>query len=77
MNSVEEMHERLDWDFITHTLGEVLGSKAEMIRQKARELGHMYVGNLPPGREQSQAITNLETSLFYAIAALARIKEQV
>ena len=77
MNSVEELHERIDWDLTSHQVGEVYSSKTEVMRQKAREFAHLIAGNCPEGREQSLALTHIEIALFYGIAGIARIKDQL
>lgn len=42
------------------------------IREKAKELAFLIVASTPPSREQSVALTNLETATFWANAAIAR-----
>lgn len=47
----------------------------ELIRSKCKELGHLLNDSLPACRESSLAITNLEQTMFWANAAVARPKE--
>lgn len=42
------------------------------LREKYKELAHMIVDLTPTGREQATALTNLETSSFWANASIAR-----
>ena len=62
----------LDQQFTYHPPQPNQLPRYEAIRQKARELAELYVTSTPPSREQSLAITNLQTSAFWANAAIAR-----
>lgn len=42
------------------------------IRDKAKELAYMIKDTTPASREQSVALTQLETAVFWANAAIAR-----
>lgn len=42
------------------------------IRGKARELAELILETTPKSREQSVALTELETAIFWANAAIAR-----
>lgn len=42
------------------------------LREKYKELAHLIVELTPTGREQATALTNLETSSFWANAGIAR-----
>ena len=42
------------------------------IREKAKELAYLIKDTTPPSREQSVAMTELETAVFWANAAIAR-----
>lgn len=42
------------------------------LRDTARELAHMINTLVPDGREQALALTNLEQSIFWANAGIAR-----
>jgi len=44
----------------------------ERIREKAKELAYLITQECPPSRERSVALTELETSVFWANAAIAR-----
>ena len=42
------------------------------LREKAKELAHLIDGYCPPSREKSLALTNLEQSIMWANASIAR-----
>ena len=42
------------------------------LREKAKELAYLIANTTPKSREQSVALTELETSVFWANAAIAR-----
>ena len=42
------------------------------LRNEARKLALSIAENTPPSREQSLALTHLETAIFFANAAIAR-----
>ena len=44
----------------------------EALRDKAKEFAYMICDLTPDSREQSLALTNLETTVFWANAAIAR-----
>lgn len=46
--------------------------KFEALRQVAKDFGAQIIVSTPQCREQSLALTNLEQSLMWAVAALAR-----
>jgi hypothetical protein len=45
------------------------------IREKAKELAYLIDNQTPWSREQSVAMTHLETAVFWANAAIARNEE--
>jgi hypothetical protein len=44
----------------------------QRLREKAKELAYLIHQECPPSRERSVALTELETSVFWANAAIAR-----
>ncbi|MFH0879858.1 MAG: hypothetical protein V2A34_09110 [Lentisphaerota bacterium] len=46
--------------------------KYQKLREKAKELAYLIKELTPSSREQSVALTELETSVFWANAAIAR-----
>ena len=66
------MKERLESDFTYHAPKEGQPARYEMLRSAAKELALMILENTPPSREQSLALTELETAIFWANASIAR-----
>jgi hypothetical protein len=64
--------EDLDNRFTYHAPKPGQQEKYVAIREKAKELAVMIVNLTPASREQSVSLTNLETSVFWANAAIAR-----
>lgn len=62
----------LENNFRYHAPKEGQPQKYEALRAKAKELAYLIKELCPPGREQAVAITNLETAVFWANAAIAR-----
>jgi hypothetical protein len=46
--------------------------KYEKLRRAAKDLAYLFTELVPPGREQSVALTQLETAVFWANAGIAR-----
>lgn len=67
-----QMEARLENTFTYHAPKEDQPQRYEMIRAKAKELAYLIVGCSPPSREQSLALTDLESCIFNANAAIAR-----
>lgn len=67
-----DMQERLDRDFTYHAPKEGQPERYTQLRAKAKELAEMIVALTPASREQSLALTELETAIFWANAAIAR-----
>lgn len=44
----------------------------EMIRGDAKQLGNIILDLCPPSRERSLALTNLEQTVMWAVASIAR-----
>lgn len=60
--------------FMYHAPKQGQPEKYEAIRSKAKELAHMIDELCPNSREKSVAMTELETAVFWANAAIARNK---
>jgi hypothetical protein len=58
--------------FEFHPADEEKAANHECVRQMCCELAHSLNELLPEGREKSLAITNLEETMMWANAALAR-----
>ena len=59
-------------NFTYHIPKEGQPEKYVMIREKAKELATLLLKECPQSRELSTALTNLETSVFWANASIAR-----
>ena len=69
---VGQMEARLENTFTYHKPKEHQPERYEMLRAKAKELAYLIVGCVPPSREQSLALTDLEHCIFNANAGIAR-----
>lgn len=48
------------------------GGRYNQLREKAKEFAYLIKELVPDSREQSVALTNLETAVFWANAGIAR-----
>jgi len=64
--------ERLKNDFTYHAPSESQIKRYGQIRHEAGLFAGMLLMQCPPSRERSLALTNLETAVFFANAAIAR-----
>lgn len=68
-----QLFERVEHDFTYHApVDEEQVRRYALIRAKAKELAKLFVSLVPPGREQSKALTDLEQSVMFANAGIAR-----
>lgn len=63
---------QLDHNFKYHAPKEGQPEVYEKIRDKAKELAYLIYTDCPTGREQAVALTNLEQSVFWTNAGIAR-----
>jgi hypothetical protein len=68
----EKLHARVDNDFTYHPPQPDQVERYNRIRDHARGMAHMLVDTCPPSRELSIALTDLESCVFNANAAIAR-----
>ena len=68
----EKDKKNLDNNFIYHSPKPGQNDRYQALRDKARELATMMVEQCPPSRELSVALTELETCVMWANAAIAR-----
>jgi hypothetical protein len=68
----EEQRERNEQNFTYHPPKDGQPERYECIRAAYRELANLLVANCPPSRELSVALTDLETSVMWANASIAR-----
>ena len=64
--------EDLDRRFTYHSPVGTQPERYVAIRAKAKELAQLYLDATPSSREQSVALTELESSVMWANAAIAR-----
>ena len=62
--------------FESHAVDSVGVEKMMMIRERAVELASAIAVLTPVGREQSLALTNLEQTVFWANAGIARLQSK-
>lgn len=63
---------KLSKNFTYHAPKPGQPERYEAIRAKAKELAELLTASCPPSRELSVALTELETAVFWANAAIAR-----
>lgn len=68
----ERMQAQIDNNFAYHKPNPDQPERYVSIRAKAKELAELIVTVSPPSREQSVAITELESCVMWANAAIAR-----
>lgn len=66
------MKGQIENNFKYHAPKEGQPAKYEAIREKAKELAYLIDQSCPKSREKSLAITNLEQSVMWANASIAR-----
>ena len=72
MNKYMVDEERLEKDFIYHAPKGDQVERYGNIRASAKCFAQLLMGECPPSRELSLAITNLEQCVFWANASIAR-----
>jgi hypothetical protein len=68
----EKDKKNLENNFVYHAPKDGQPEKYEAVRAKAKEFAVFLTVLCPPSRELSLALTELETSVFWANAAIAR-----
>lgn len=63
---------QLENNFTYHNPKPGQPEKYQVLREKAKELAYLIKELTPKSREQSVALTELETAIFWANAAIAR-----
>lgn len=69
---MEGNNPRIENNFKYHSPKEGQPVKYEAIRNKAKELAYLIDAECPDSREKSIAMTELETAVMWANAAIAR-----
>lgn len=67
-----KMTRQIENNFTYHAPKETQPERYVALREAAKGLAFMIVNNTPYSREQSLALTNLEQTIFWANAAIAR-----
>lgn len=71
-------HERVDHNMTLHPPKHpYIGTVMDEIRAEGRTLAHLLIDRCPPGRELSQALTDIEDGVQHAIGAVARNQDAV
>lgn len=65
-------HEQVDHNLTNHAPTPDKVASIEELRAYAKSLGHAIADLCPPSREKSLALTNLEQTTMWAVAAIAR-----
>lgn len=68
----ERVKNQIEKSFVYHPVKEGQQERYVKIRDTARDLAYVIVGNSPESREQSLALTKLEEAVMHANAAIAR-----
>lgn len=63
---------QIENNFTYHSPKEGQPEKYQKLREEAKKLAYLIKELVPAGREQSVALTNLETAIFWANAGIAR-----
>lgn len=66
--------EQINYNYSAHVLNEDMQTKAQRVREYAKDFAAFIDDNVPAGREQALALTNLEQVMFWANAGIARAK---
>lgn len=76
MTTIDEQLELIERNLTNHPpVSEHVVSDFEAVRDAAKELGAVIIHFSPQSREQSLALTNLEQTVMWTIAAIARNQE--
>jgi len=68
--------DRIDNDFCYHKPTPEMLPKFQDLRERGRLLAHLIEQTVPPGREQSTALTKLEEAIMWSNAGIARQGEK-
>lgn len=72
----QKVYDRLNNNFVYHKPFGNQPERYEAIRAKAKELAETLVALCPESRELSVSLTELETSIFWANASIARNEKE-
>lgn len=69
---VSNLHRRIDSDFVYHPPNPGQPELYEQLREQARAFAHFLADTVPPSRELSRALSDLEDCVMHANAGIAR-----
>ena len=72
----QKVYDRLENNFTYHRPFGNQSERYELIRSKAKELAEVLVSLCPESRELSVSLTELETSIMWANASIARNEKE-
>lgn len=72
MSNMTQLQARINNDFTYHKPPTEVAQNFVTLREKAKELAHLFDQLVPAGREQSTALTRLEEAVMHANAGIAR-----
>lgn len=72
MKNTTQLGARIENDFTYHKPPAEIAQNFVILREKAKELAHLFDKLVPAGREQSSALTRLEEAVMHANAGIAR-----
>jgi hypothetical protein len=72
LSAQEAQIRELEKRFSAHAVSEDGKQAMEQVRELTKGLAEMLISLVPPGREQSLALTKLEEAVFWANAGIAR-----
>jgi hypothetical protein len=75
LQQMQALHDRVDSDFTYHRPVGVQPNVYYEIRERSRALAHFLIDHVPPGRELSRALSDLEDMVMHANAGVARNPE--
>lgn len=71
--SVEDLERRFGW--IHPEMLDAAGERLDAVRERCAGVAEYLVRSAPPGRELSLALTSLEETMMWTLAAIARDPE--
>lgn len=67
-----DVHDRIDVEFTLQPVTKDMGPALDSLRRTFKDLAHIVADLTPASREQSLALTELDSSCRWAIAAIIR-----
>lgn len=70
------LHEQVEWNMTNHAPNSEKVVAIEEVRNYFKQAAHTVISLVPFSREQSLALTKLEEGLMFAVAGIARQREE-